>query len=57
MLIDFYKLFIDVINVKILLKMSKKSEKMRSPGTPCKSLDFGPFSGGRKKGSKSRFFL
>ena len=43
--------------VKILLKMSKKSEKMRSPGTPCKSLDFGPFSGGRKKGSKSRFFF
>ena len=47
----------DDYNVKNLLKMSKKSEKMRSPGTPCKSLDFGPFSGGRKKGSKSRFFL
>ena len=46
-----------VMMLKFDEKNVKKSEKMRSPGTPCKSLDFGPFSGGRKKGSKSRFFL
>ena len=30
---------------------------MRSCGTPCKCLDFGPFSGVGKSGQKSRFFL
>ena len=43
--------------MKKLLKNVKKSEKMRSCGTPCKCLDFGPFSGVGKSGQKSRFFL
>ena len=50
-------MFMKLMFVKIYRKMSKKSEKMRSCGTPCKCLDFGPFSGVRKTCQKSRFFL